>query len=109
MAANSSGTATASLQVRHEKQWKNVDKESDLPKRVSDLLLSENLVVLSGLGTSLCLLNPDGKTPRAPTMGKLWEETAKEEKELDAIKKQVHYTPANGQENIEALLSHCQL
>lgn len=41
-------------------------------RHVSSLLRTENLAVLCGLGTSLCITGPDG-TRRFPTMWDLWE------------------------------------
>jgi hypothetical protein len=74
---------------------------------VTDILLSENLVVLTGLGTSLSV-NVAGKPPLAPTMADLWQGAeAIGGASFAALKAQVNYkTPPNG-DNIEVLLSQC--
>lgn len=80
-----------------------------LDQLLTEVLLSENLVVLAGLGTTLCLNKPGG--PRiAPGMGGLWEAAAqKAGARFEELKRKVSYsTPVDG-ENIEALLSQCQL
>lgn len=41
--------------------------KAQLERLLSSLLLSENLVVLTGLGTSLCLKDTTGKNSIAPT------------------------------------------
>jgi hypothetical protein len=90
------------------------DTGEDLRQRLNQLLtevlLSENLVVLAGLGTTLYIKNENG-SPCGPTMSQLWDGVAKMAgKSFEAIKKQVRYsTPAEGGDNIELLLSHCQL
>ncbi len=51
---------------------KNEDGSFEIQQRIlSDILLSPNLLILSGLGTSLCLRDATG-TRVAPTMGDLW-------------------------------------
>ena len=80
-----------------------------LDQLLAEVLLSENLVVLAGLGTTLCLNKPGG--PRiAPGMSDLWEAAAqKAGPHFEKLKAKVSYsTPSDG-ENIEALLSQCQL
>jgi hypothetical protein len=76
-------------------------------KQITDVLLSENLVVLTGLGASRCVKDKDGKQA-APTMGDLWEAAKKKaDKNFDPIKAKVRYvTPSYG-DSIEVLLSHC--
>lgn len=77
---------------------------------LTSLLLSENLLVLCGLGSSMYLSGSDGKRV-APSMKDLWE--AAEEKAGTAFDKALedaHYTVHQGQDgNIEELLSHCQM
>ena len=80
-----------------------------LDQLLTEVLLSENLVVLAGLGTTLCLNKPGG--PRiAPGMSDLWAAAAqKAGPHFQELKAKVSYsTPSDG-ENIEVLLSQCQL
>lgn len=100
--------------------WNEVSKVDDgtpgagsLRRILTDTILSENLVVLCGLGTSLCLKDGAGKR-LAPTMADLWSRANQllggKAEELAAS---VHYSPliAAGEKqwNIEELLSHCQI
>ena len=90
-------------------EWRELDGNSnseEVQRRVlSDLLLSPNLLVLCGLGTSLCLR--DGKAQRvAPTVQDLWVEISKDVS-FSAVLKQISL-PAD-QPDIEHLLSVCQL
>ncbi|HXN25279.1 MAG TPA: SIR2 family protein [Candidatus Dormibacteraeota bacterium] len=80
-----------------------------LNQLLTEILLSENLVMLAGLGTTLYVKDGSGK-PVAPTMGKLWDESITIAGEgFGALKAHVKYaTPPEG-DNIELLLSHCQL
>lgn len=77
---------------------------------LTGLLLSENLLVLCGLGSSMYLKDRNGNRI-APTMKDLWD--AAERKAGDAFEnvlKDAHYTVPEEQEgNIEELLSHCQM
>lgn len=78
-------------------------------KHLTDVILSENLVVLTGLGTSMGL-NSEGGKKLAPSMSDLWQ--AAKEKAGDhftGVNEAVGYTPASGKENIEHLLSRCQM
>ncbi len=74
-----------------------------------ELLLTENLVVLCGLGTSRSVLDPEGNTP-ALTLGDLWD-AARENAadQFEEIVDCVHYEPPNDDDSIELLLSRCQL
>jgi SIR2-like domain len=79
-----------------------------LTQLITDVLTCEHLIILSGLGTSLSM-QPD--LPLGPTMKQLWD-AAKEiaGDKFQAILKKVNYDPeALGLENIELLLSLCQL
>jgi hypothetical protein len=70
---------------------------------VSDVLSSQDLLVLAGLGTSLAV-------PGAPRMADLWAAVAKKrEKDLKTVAAEVGYTKPEGGDNIELLLSRCQL
>jgi hypothetical protein len=76
-------------------------------RQLTDVLLAENLVILTGLGTSMCVKGDDGK-PLAPTMQNLWDASkAKAGTDFDTVKLKVNYTEAT--ENIEFLLSRCQM
>lgn len=79
---------------------------------LTDCLTSSNLIVLTGLGTSLCVNDAAAQTSQrgAPTMADLWE-AAKQKAEgaFDGILKLVGYQPSAGQENIETLLSKCKV
>lgn len=77
---------------------------------LSDLFRCNNLVVLAGLGTSLCIKDSATGKPLAPTMWQLWT-SIKESYELvsdwAALLKLVRH--ADGDINIETLLSRCKL
>jgi hypothetical protein len=78
---------------------------------LSSILLSENLVILTGLGTSLCIKDAAGNSI-APTMQDLWISTQKASKDFDAILTKVHHPkdPSGGWKiDIETLLSRCQM
>ena len=104
------------------RQWRTANRDG-LASRLADILLSENLIVLAGLGTSLCLRDPgdpgDATKSRAPRMADLWKgiETSyttdasgkKNGKSMKEIQDKVIYHPKAGWENIEELLSHCQM
>lgn len=73
-----------------------------------DFLLTENVVVLAGLGASMCVQRPDGSN-LCPTMAELWDEAkADAGAAFDKIIEAVHFDPSNGN-NIEQLLSQCQV
>lgn len=78
-------------------------------RHITEVMLAENLVVLTGLGTSLCVKDTTGKR-LAPTMNDLWKAVAdRMGPRLTTVKKLVGYTtPASG-DNIELLLSRCLL
>lgn len=86
--------------------------EQEARRVLSDLFRCNNLVVLSGLGTSLCVLSPDSNQRLAPTMGDLWA-SVKEQHELfagptwDDLLGLVRH-PLNDF-NLETLLSRCRL
>lgn len=80
-----------------------------LEQHVVDILLSERLVVLCGLGASRSILSESGN-PVAPTMADLWRAAkAKTGGAFAAVMAKVNYAPEAGKENIESLLSHCQM
>ena len=75
---------------------------------ITDVLTCEHLIILCGLGTSLSM--PDDPA-LGPTMKQLWD-AAKEiaGNKFEAILKKVNYDrDKTGLENIELLLSHCQI
>lgn len=79
---------------------------------LSKVLLSENLVVFTGLGTSLCLLDPSNNKPIAPTMGDLWAKSQNQIANFNSILtkvKQPQTKPGSYDEDIELLLSRCQM
>ena len=80
-----------------------------LQKFLTDLMLSENLIVLCSLGTTLCIKDQKGQV-LGSTMGDLWGAAKiKAGAQFEEIREKVKYTtPASG-DNIETLLSHCQL
>lgn len=76
-------------------------------RQLTDILLAENLVILTGLGTSMCVKGDDGER-LAPTMRNLWDASkTKAGTDFDTVKLKVNYTEAT--ENIEFLLSRCQM
>ena len=79
--------------------------EAPLTSHLETLLLSDRLVVLAGLGTSLCILDEAGNR-LAPTMQDLWLRVrGLDEERFDDVVNDVG-TGVQG-ENIEALLSRC--
>jgi hypothetical protein len=82
--------------------------QQKLNQLLTEILLSENLMILAGLGTTVYIKDKNGHV--APTMHQLWEGVvALAADHFDAIKKRVKYqTPPDG-DNVELLLSHCQL
>lgn len=78
---------------------------------LSAILLAENLVILTGLGTSLCIKDAAGNTI-APTMPDLWNHTRTSTPDFDTISNKVHQPkePSGAwKEDIETLLSRCQM
>lgn len=90
-----------------------------LKKSLLESLRAENLIVLTGLGSSLCVY--EGKNRLAPTMADLWDaaRNATGPKPFDDILAKVHYVATEPvpdspgetrpKRDIELLLSHCQL
>jgi hypothetical protein len=87
-------------------EWKPLPE--DMQSHLAEVLLSENLIVLSGLGTSLCVTGEDGKR-KAPTMWDLWTAITEDRQDIAEIMELVRYKAEAGKENVETLLSHCQL
>jgi hypothetical protein len=79
----------------------------DIQKSLTDILTAENLIVLTGLGTSLCIKSADGKR-LAPTMSDLWERIRDaDDDRFDQVIQTISFDSSD--ENIESLLSHCLL
>jgi hypothetical protein len=85
------------------------ENRKKLDQLLTDILLSENLLVLAGLGTSACVTDKSGNA-LAPSMKDLWKNAEQHAgKSFDELKTRVKYrTPATG-DNIELLLSQCQM
>jgi hypothetical protein len=81
-----------------------------IDKSLLELVGCENLIVLTGLGTSLHVTDFLGDK-LAPTMWDLWEaaKAAVGDLNFNQILDDVNYHPEEGQENIEILLSNCKL
>lgn len=78
-----------------------------MTQQLSSVLLSENLVLLTGLGTSMCVKDPVSGKILSPTMQDLWNQAKAANTKFDQILKKVKYPGKT--EDIELLLSHCQL
>lgn len=99
----STGDPTAMEEAKRAKQ--------QLESILSSILLSENLVILTGLGTSLCIKD-SANNSIAPTMQDIWKLAEKATKDFDALLNKVHHPKdASGKwkEDIETLLSRCQM
>lgn len=88
--------------------WSDFDPEGlddELTGRLESLLLSDSLVVLAGLGASLCIVDDEGNR-LAPTMPDLWKSVRSvDETKFDEVAEDLG---ADLDENmIEALLSRC--
>jgi len=91
------------------------DEACDQINRVlSEIVRCQNLVILTGLGTSMCVMDGNNPPkPKAPTMSNLWmrvsdkynSNTKKKnwEKLLNSVKH------PSGSQNIEELLSECKI
>ncbi|HEX4731210.1 MAG TPA: SIR2 family protein [Solirubrobacterales bacterium] len=89
--------------------WQDADGEShDQFKGVfGRVLTSRHLLILSGLGTSRCILSDEGQAV-APTMADLWIAVrAANEKSFDSILRRVGWGEQS--QNVELLLSRCQM
>lgn len=97
------------------------EAESEIIRSLSDCFRCNNLVVLTGLGTSLHVNlspppadNPNLRIPRpakrlAPTMGTLWDFCrSTNEANFDEVKLLSKF-PIEQERNIEALLSYCKV
>lgn len=96
---------------------KDVERDiatEQIQRSLSEVIRCQNLVILSGLGTSLCLYDEtDPPRPKAPTMTDLWEKVrskyteGKSKGDWNKLCESVRYT--GGTENIEELLSACKI
>lgn len=78
-------------------------------RELLDSLNMANLLVLTGLGTSLCVQDKAGARA-APTMKDLWDETKSlAGTTFDQVLSESRYDLALAGENIEYLLSQCQI
>ena len=85
------------------------EMKAKLEQIFTEILVSENLMVLAGLGSTMCIKDAAGK-PLAPTMGQLWDRAkAKDAARFEDVKTRVKYKAPPEGDNIEVLLSHCQL
>ena len=99
----SGGDPTAVDEAKRAKQ--------QLESILYSVLLSENLVILTGLGTSLCIKDTANNSI-APTMTDLWNVAQKTTKDFDAILGKVHHPKepsGDWKQDIETLLSRCQM
>jgi len=112
--AEAKTSAVRFLSAKSSPDWKDIER-SDEPsspfaafeRAVLDVLLSPNLVVLCGLGPSMCLKDANGK-PYAPSMAALWSEAA-QVPQFQSVMKKTGYAVQSLGEDIERLLSLCQL
>lgn len=99
----------AAQQGAPEADQPKIDKALDeIHRALSEVIRCNNLVVLAGLGTSLCV--KDGDAPKAPTMAQLWEAVQGVYEligDWDALLALVRHPVENT--NLESLLSHCKL
>ena len=105
--------------LRWEGEKEDPENTSKKPKAgcretVEEALLaalhSTNVVVLLGSGASFSAKNVDG--PNAPGMWDLWQAVKYdygEERFNEITQSVIGHVPAEGTENIEALLSHCKM
>lgn len=103
--------ATPELQflTSESEGWQGIDADhkDDFDAFFTQVFTSRYLAVLSGLGTSRCIKSAGGEV-LAPTMADLWAAVkSANENRFDKVLKQVNWK-SNG-ENVELLLSHCQM
>jgi hypothetical protein len=85
------------------------EMKGKLEQIFTEILVSENLMALAGLGSTMCIKDAAGKL-LAPTMGQLWDRAKAEDGDrFEKIKTRVRYKAPPEGDNIEVLLSHCQL
>lgn len=91
---------------------------AEAKRALSDVMRCSNLVVLAGLGTSLCVQPAAPMGPKAPTMADLWQQISNQQ---DAVAAATNPAGTNFQQllalvghapvkmDIEALMSRCRL
>ncbi|WP_051785828.1 hypothetical protein [Endozoicomonas numazuensis] len=102
------------LSAQTEKVWKDTihdDSGKEALQKVkyflSETMKCEHLVVLTGLGTSLCVKGAED-AKLAPTMADLWRAVKSSgEEDLKRVMGIVRY-PEEPKDNIEVLLSLCK-
>lgn len=91
---------------------------AEAKRALSDIVRCSNLIVLSGLGTSLCVPAAEVGGPKAPTMSDLWSAAesaqnmptppgAKPRRSFSEILQLIGYS--SERKDIEAMLSRCRL
>lgn len=85
--------------------------KGEIPRALSEVIRCINLVILTGLGTSMCVLGASGR-PKAPTMAALWTRvqdsyTAGHPDRWTDLLRITRFPAAN--DNLEELLSQCKL
>lgn len=111
--------SVASIEFRSAKtrsQWKAIEEGSDdddvkqLRSFISGMMTDENLIVMAGLGTSLCVVDDVIGYNLAPTMGDLWQEAEKAWKgDINKLCEQIHYDAPAEKRDFEELMSRCNL
>ena len=112
----------SSAHLDEKKSDRDLAKEQ-IHRSLAEIVRCQNLIVLSGLGTSLCLMDdsvpPNRKAPTMPDLWarvkeayasgdeKKWKEMSGDEKKWKEILECVRHTA--GSENIEELLSACKI
>ena len=87
--------------------------KEQIHRSLAEIVRCQNLIVLSGLGTSLCLMDDSAPPKRkAPTMPDLWERVkaayaSGDETQWKVLLESVRHTTGN--KNIEELLSACKI
>ena len=81
--------------------------KDDLHSSLVEFMRSDNLVVLTGLGTSLCVTDEKGNKP-APKMSDLWNAVRGAVGVGDFERMLTSVRHPEGDQNIELLLSRCQ-
>lgn len=94
------------VKIYRHPEWEiPVREPNDWTSRIAEILLSEHLVVLTGLGTSLCL-NSEGMASIAPKMSDLWLAVSR----LSGFASTIKTVGFNiSTKDVESLLSYCQL
>lgn len=96
------------LASRLGSDWREIKPQDEsagvCQQLLSDIALSPNLIVLCGLGTSLCLNVPGNQI--APEMKDLWSAVSADP-DFEITRTKVHFPSSD--DNIERFLSRCQL